>query len=268
MFLMFGQNGRICLFLNKMISKYNFPFFFAVTALLSNGVLASENQNKSMDYLNSTCQKNAQYDVYLSFFKMGELSRTLYWDAKKQQGKIETSSRVNVFGLGTRYHQLTHFYWSDKGLRLLTRDFKQTMLGFKNRVVSTVFSDNGKVADVTLNGEKTRYENNGKVIIDFDTLGEQIRLNVMNDIRTFSLTRQGTDELNPYQFSIEGEELVETESRGEVQAVRVKQTGNDNVTLWFDASLDYQLIQAKTHGVIDATIKLTSFKNTCNQSFD
>ena len=213
-----------------------------------------------------TCSKNTQYEVYLSFLNTGDLSRSLYWDDTKQEGRVETSSAVNVFGLGTRYHQETHYYWSEAANGLLTRSFKQTMSGFKNRVVSTVFYDDGKIADVTLNGETTRYENNGKIIIDFDTLGEQIRLNVINNVKKFSLTRQGTDELNPYQLSIEGEELVNTESWGEVQAVRVKQTGNDNVTMWFAKKLDYQLIQAKTHGVIDATIKLVSFENTCEST--
>lgn len=240
-----------------------FIIYFAVTALLSNGVFASKLPLKEMPDSNGFCQKTAQYDVYLSFLKMGNLSRNLIWNAKQQQGSVETTSAVNVFGLGTRYHQVTHFYWSEQANQLLTRDYQQTMSGLKNRIVSTVFSKSGKTTHVTLNGETTRYENEGKVIVDFDTLGEQIRLNVMSGVKAFALIRQGTDELNPYQFVTQGNELLETEHWGEIQTIRVKQTGNDNVTMWFAKSLDYQLIKAKTHGVFDATIKLISFENTC-----
>lgn len=214
-------------------------------------------------HADKSCKKIFQYDIYLSFLKMGYLQRTVNW--KGQQGSVKTKSRVDVFGIGTTYQQLTHFYWAEEQQSFLTKDYQQTMTGFKSRTILAKFIENGTKSTVILNEEKTRFDNKGKHLFDLDTLGAQIRFNVMNDIKKFTLSRQASDEIQVYQFEIVGAEILKTKKWGEIDSIQVKQTGqSEDIVLWFAPTLDYQMVKVKNSGLMSSSAHLIAMEIDCD----
>jgi len=209
------------------------------------------------------CKKSFVYDIYLSFFKMGYLNRTINWE--KQQGTVATKSRVDVFGIGTTYQQLTHFSWSEGQQSFLTHDYKQTMTGFKSRTILANFFEDGTKTTVVLNKEKTGFDNKGKRLFDLDTLGSQIRLNVMNNIQQFTLSRQASDEIQTYQFKIVGTKNLKTKLWGEIETIRVSQTSNnEEIVLWFAPSLDFQMVKVENSGLMNSSARLVKMVVDCD----
>ncbi len=211
---------------------------------------------------NAVCKKFFAYDIYLSFFKMGYLERTIKW--KDQKGSVVTKSRVDVFGIGSTYQQLTHFSWSEEQKSFLPHDYKQTMTGFKSRTILAKFFDNATKSTVILNNEKTRFDNRGKHLFDLDTLGSQIRFNVMNNIQQFTLSRQASDEIQTYQFKIISKELLKTKKWGELETIRVSQiSDSEEIVLWFSPSLDFQMVKVENSGFMNSAAYLVKMDIDC-----
>jgi len=210
-----------------------------------------------------SCKKSFVYDIYLSFFKMGYLNRTINWE--KQQGTITTKSRVDVFGIGTTYQQLTHFSWSEGQQSFLTHDYKQTMTGFKSRTILAKFFEDGTKSTVVVNKEKMGFDNNGKRLFDLDTLGSQIRFNVMNNVQQFTLSRQASNEIQTYQFKIISKESLDTKKWGKLETIRVSQSsGNEEIVLWFAPSLDFQMVKVENSGLMNSSAFLVKMDIDCD----
>ena len=209
------------------------------------------------------CHKSFSYDIYLHELPIGHLTRQVSW--QDNQARIQTSSEVDILGIGATYQQLTDLYWSDANKQFLTRAFSQKVVGMENRDVVATFSSDGRQATVNLNGKTTIYSNKKQALLDLDTLGVQIRLNLINGLTKFQLFRQAYQQVIAYQFQITEKEELDLPRWGKLEVIRLDEVSDHKgTTLWFSPKLDYQLVKAKFNLFINPTVYLSAYKIDCS----
>lgn len=209
------------------------------------------------------CEKSFSYDIYLHGLLIGHLTRQVSW--QDNQARIQTSSEVDILGIGASYQQLTDLYWSVEQKQFLTRAFSQKVVGVKSRDVVATFSPDGRQASVSLNGEVTKYSNKEHALLDLDTLGTQIRLNIINGLTRFQLFRQAYQKVIAYQFQITAKEELDLPRWGKLEVIRLDEVADhEGTTLWFSPKLDHQLVKAKFNLLINPTVYLSAYKIDCS----
>ncbi|MDR9827835.1 hypothetical protein RCJ22_19730 [Vibrio sp. FNV 38] len=211
------------------------------------------------------CQKTAYYHIYLSGIRTGYMNRTESWQG--DSATVTSQSQASILGIGTQYEQEANLSWSEGSDSWLTTSFHQVVSGFKSRDMKVIFSEDGTETEVDLDGELTRYQNEDKPLRDVDTLSVQIRQHVIDGDKEFSLTRLATDGPEPYNYEVLELALVELDKLGEIEAIPVKQTGEERITFWYAPSLDYQLVKARYHGLIlSGGAELQKYESSCDSS--
>ena len=209
------------------------------------------------------CHKSFSYDIYLHGLLIGHLTRQVSW--QDDQARIQTSSEVDILGIGASYQQLTDLYWSEANKQFLTRAYSQKVVGIENRDVVATFSSDGRQATVNLNGKMTKYSNPKHALLDLDTLSAQIRLNIINGLTKFQLFRQAYNQVIAYQFQITAKEQIDLPRWGKIEVIRLDEiSDHKGTTLWFSPKLDYQLVKAKFTLLIDPTVYLSAYKIDCS----
>ncbi|WP_232771044.1 DUF3108 domain-containing protein [Colwellia sp. 75C3] len=147
-----------------------------------------------------------EYNVYVMGKNVGYLHRTINWDnsEKVTKGTVTSYGEVTFLWLDLTYQQQSSMQYSPQYHHFLTSRFSQKLTGIKSREMTAELSDNGLSSTVTLNTEVSHYqqqsenENENQPLYDLDTLGAQIRLNLLQGKTRFPLSRQASSKIERY----------------------------------------------------------------------
>jgi hypothetical protein len=209
-----------------------------------------------------SCHNTLKYNIYFAGIKTGWLTREETWN--DAGGKISSTSYAGILGIGTKFDQHAEFVWSDeKGF--VTTWFTQDVTGFKNREMKVQISDNGHDSHMVVNDEEMRFSNPDRAILDIDTISAQLRYKLLKQEPRFHLTRQASDMLEHYSYTVEPKLSKSYPQWGDTDVVPIKQDGADEVTMWFAPDMDYQLIEAKYHSMLlPGRMKLIEWNKECD----
>ncbi len=225
--------------------------------------LAFTQANVALDFPNQqfSCNNELHYKIYFAGINTGWLDRTEIWHA--EGAKFSSSGYAGILGIGTSFKQESELSWNtEEGF--ITQQFTQQVKGFKNRVMEVETSDLGRKSIMLINQQKMEFANEGRAILDADTISAQIRFKLLQGERNFMLTRQASDMLEHYQYTVSEPFKKEIEPWGLLPLISVKQDGADEVTMWFSPKLNYQLVKAKYHSVLlPGHMQLTQYARDC-----
>ena len=246
----------------------------ALTSMLAfaDGVLATEakvsvsatqaSAQAPANALVPQCVRQSDYDIYLSGIHTGTMSRTETWQGKT--AVVTSHSKASILGIGTEYRQRAELSWSTASDEWLTNKFHQQVSGFRARDLQATFSGNGRESRVNVNGDIEHYRSDNIALRDVDTLAIQMRHLLLQGRQQFALIRQASDAIEPYQYYVQAKQTKTIVPWGELTLVPVEQTGAEEVTYYFAPELDYQLVQARYHGILlQGLIALNHHHSTC-----
>lgn len=190
----------------------------------------------------ASCEQKIVYDLYLNGFHIGELQRQII--QQDDTFSFLTRSNMRIFGINTSFYQTATAQYEQQNNRYLTHEFHQVMTGFRNREMTVNITNNGHDASVELNGEITQYHSTQYPLQDIDTITIQIQTNVKQGKTHFFTLRQATDEMELFEYQVIGKEVLSTSYFGDIEAIKVVEIQDNNVTFWFAPSLDYLMIKA------------------------
>lgn len=233
--------------------------------VLTHSAYATESEAQKLSLQTpEQCSRSGDYDIYLSGIHTGTMSRTETWSGKS--AVVTSNSQASILGIGTQYQQKAELVWSNESREWITEKFHQKVTGFRARDMQASFSDNGRVSKVEVDGDVERYSSDDTALRDVDTLAIQIREYLLQGRQQFRLIRQASDAIEPYQFYVQKPLTKKISHFGELSLIPVKQTGSEEVTYYFAPELDYQLIQARYHGIIlHGLIELNRYSSTCKE---
>lgn len=81
----------------------------------------------------------------------------------------------------------------------------------------------------------------------------------------FYTLRQATDEKELFEYQVTGTEILSTRYFGDIEAIKVVEIQDNNVTFWFAPSLDYLMIKAvNIEGwILRGTTELKTYSDVC-----
>jgi hypothetical protein len=218
------------------------------------------------------CDKNFEYDIHLLGNNVGKLQRTIKWQNKGSPAKATVTSygEVSFLWLDSTYQQTSTMQYSPQYQQFLTPSFSQKVIGFRAREMTAQMSDDGLSSTVILDEKVYRYPNDGQnskyPLYDLDTLGAQMRLNLLQGKTRFTLSRQASKKIETYQFKVTGHEIINHKGWGKLKAIKVVEIGKHKSTvLWFSSKHDHQLVKAQLDLIFSPTVWLTHFSKQCQQ---
>ena len=163
------------------------------------------------------------------------------------------------------FYQTSSAYYEQQNNRYLTDGFYQVMTGFRNREMVVSMTNNGLSTRVELNGEITQYHSNTYPLQDMDTITTQLQTNVRQGKTHFYTLRQATDEMELFEYQVTGTEILSTRYFGDIEAIKVVEIQDNNVTFWFAPSLDYLMIKAVNieDWILRGTTELKTYSDVC-----
>jgi hypothetical protein len=222
------------------------------------------------------CDKKFSYDVYLLGGKVGYLDRTISWDNNEVAAKAIVTSygEVSFFWLDSTYQQQSTMQYSSQYKRFLTPSFSQKLTGLKTRKMTAIMSKNGLSSTVTLDDEVSQYQqektindkgnNDRSPLNDIDTLGAQIRLNLLQGKTRFTLSRQASKKIETYEFEVVGNDIIHHNKWGKLQTTKVVERGRHNkMVLWFSSQHDHQLVKAQLDMMFSPVVWLSKLSTQC-----
>lgn len=213
------------------------------------------------------CVKKFEYDIHFLGKHVGYLHRTIDWNTKMDaiQAVVNSYGEVSFLWVDSSYQQTSVMQYSQTLNHFLTASFTQKLTGIKSREMDAVISQDGLKSRVTLNDEIHHYQSDQQPLYDLDTLGAQIRLNLIKEKKSFTLLRQASSKIKRYQFQVAGFEELQHEKWGQVKTIKVIEVGEYSETvLWFSIQHDYQLIKAELDMIFSPHIWLSSFSVQCH----
>jgi len=224
------------------------------------------------------CDKTFEYDIHLLGNNVGKLHRTIKWHNKTTPAKATVTSfgEVSFLWLDSTYHQTSSMQYSPQYQHFLTPSFSQKVVGFRAREMTALMSDDGLSSTVTLdnkvyhyqhkkeNKHQSKYQN--QALYDLDALGSQIRINLLQGKKRFTLFRQASKKIEAYQFEVAGNEVIDHKKWGQLNTTKVVEVGKHKGTvLWFSSKHDHQLVKAQLDLIFSPTVWLSSFNIQCEQ---
>lgn len=252
----------------------SFSKFLALTLLCSVLIFSSTIKAKNaphsvfkeLDNLHQ-CTKVFEYKIFLAGVEIGSQSRIVYWKNNKGNISATTTSKgkVSVFGIGSNYQQNASFLWSEQQRQFLTTKFHQVSTGINARNMEATLSSDARSAEVIVGSKKRTEVSKSNPLYDIDTMGEQIRLNLINNIKSFEIYRLSSKKIKKYVFEVIGDEKLNLKNWGETNTIRVNEVGKfDKMVLWFSPEHDFQMVKANIDAFISPVVLLTAFNKQCN----
>jgi len=245
------------------LSLFQLPISYANTA----NKLAFENLSSQHQ-----CNKQFKYSIHLFNDEVGYLQRTINWhnDMDTSKATVTSFAEVSFLWLDSTYQQQATMEYSSIYKHFLTHSFSQKLTGIKTREMSATLSDSGLSSTVTLNNKVSKFQQSdnanmkGIPLYDIDTLGAQIRLNLLQGKTRFTLSRQASKKIETYQFKVAGDEVINHIKWGPQQVTKVVEIGkHGKMVLWFSAKHDHQLIKAQLDMIFSPLVWLSEFSKQC-----
>ena len=221
------------------------------------------NLEQSLPSKNNQCNKTLNYKVFFEGHDIGNYQRNLVWNGT--QADIYTKSTVNVLITTAKLNQHSKLHWSPQRHSFVTDSFERNIKGLMTGNVSATFTDNGAKSTVIEDGKSHQFSESLLPILDGDTIGAQMRLDIMQGKKSFDFILQNSDDTSHYYFKVIGEETIAT-NFGDIKAIRVDQIKKKDrkLSLWFAPSIDYQLVRATyKRKLLDLKAVLVSKKIIC-----
>ncbi|MEC6796747.1 DUF3108 domain-containing protein [Photobacterium sp. S4TG1] len=221
------------------------------------------NLKQSLPNKNNQCNKTLNYKVFFEGHDIGNYQRNLVWNGT--QADIYTKSTVNVLITTAKLNQHSKLHWSPQRHSFVTDSFERHIKGLMTGKVSATFTDNGTKSTVIEDGKSHQFSESLLPILDGDTIGAQMRLDIMQGKKSFDFILQNSDDTSHYYFKVIGEETIAT-NFGNLKAIRVDQIKKNDrkLSLWFAPSIDYQLVRATyKRKLLDLKAVLVSKKIIC-----
>ena len=212
------------------------------------------------------CEKNFEYDIYFLGSNVGYLQRTIKWhkNTALPEAIVTSFSEVSYLWLDSTYQQTTTMQYSPKDKHFLTPGFSQKITGLKSRDMHAIIADNGLKSRVTLDTDISYYQVENYPLYDIDTLGTQIRLNLLRGLKHFTLSRQASSRIDTYHFEVAGLDVIEHKKWGKLTTIKVIEVGeHESIVLWFSSKHDHQLIKAELDMIFSPLVWLTNFSLQC-----
>lgn len=192
---------------------------------------------------NNQCNKTLNYKIFFEGHDIGNYQRNIVWDGT--QANIYTKSIVNVLITKAKLNQHSKLHWSSQRQSFVTDSFERTIKGLMTGKVSASFTNNGAKSTVIEDGKSHQFSETSLPILDGDTIGTQMRLDIMQGKKNFDFILQNSDDISHYYFKVIGEETIAT-NFGDLKTIRVDQVKKKDrqLSLWFAPSIDYQLVRA------------------------
>lgn len=244
-------------------------FLFCFTTQLQANVIGSLTEKTLNNF--HQCDKNFEYDIHFFGKKVGYLHRKIKWDNSTPaatKATVASYGEVTFMWLNSTYQQQSTMHYSPQYQHFLTPHFSQKLTGLKSREMTAKMSDDGLSSKVTLNTKVSHYqqknENENNVLYDLDTLGAQVRLNLLQSNTHFTLFRQASKKVEKYQFEVAEQEVIVHEKWGELTTIKVVEVGeHENIVLWFSSQHDHQLVKAELDMIFSPIVWLTHFSKQC-----
>ncbi len=259
-----------------LLVTLHYSLFVFVPSSLANTNKLNQEPNKALSTIAFNalhqCNKTFEYDIYLLKKRVGNLHRTIRWHKNVYPAKatVTSNGKVSFLWLNSSYEQISTMQYSPMLQHFLTTSFSQKIIGYKAREMTALISDNGLSSRVTLDNEdyNYRYEKKDKdenqALYDLDTLGAQIRLNLLQSKTHFTLLRQASNKIDSYQFEVSGHEIINHKVWGQFNTIKVIEVGkHKNTVLWFSSKHDHQLVKAQLDLIFSPTVWLTHYKKDC-----
>lgn len=214
---------------------------------------------------NNQCNKTLKYKVFFEGHHIGDYERNLVWDGT--HANIYTNSAVSVLITKAKLNQHSKLHWSQQRQSFVTDSFQRNIKGLMTGKVSAIFTDDGAQSTVTEDGKTHQFSESLLPILDGDTIGTQMRLDIMQGKKNFDFILQNSDDTSHYYFKVVGEETIAT-NFGDLKTIRVDQIKKSDrqLSLWFAPSIDYQLVRATyKRKLLDLKAVLISKKIHCPQ---
>lgn len=249
-------------------------YLFGFTGQLHANVIGTLTAKTISDF--HQCDKKFEYDVYFLGKKVGYLHRKIQWDNSTPaaiKANVKSYGEVTFLWLDSTYQQQSTTHYSPEYQHFLTPHFSQTLTGLKSREMTAEMADDGLSSRVTIDTKVSHYqqqneeENNKEnhTLYDLDTLGAQIRLNLLQGITRFNLSRQGSKKVERYQFEVAGQKVITHEKWGKLTTIKVIEVGeHENIVLWFSKKHDHQLIKAELDMIFSPVVWLSHFSKQCD----
>lgn len=199
------------------------------------------------------------YDVSYIGISIGEMIQSYKWKGDKVSVDSAADFSFMLFSFGGS--QQSELDWdSNKGL-FFSRHFQRESEGFSTVKMTAKFDELGHNTEVVNNGEKLKFNNDEKQIVDFNTINLQISEGLKRGQTEFEFYMQTSDKIAHYFFEVKGKEKIKT-NLGEVEAYRVQQTKKDDRTFiaWFAPAFDHQMVKFEyQRRVLDIEGEITSY---------
>ncbi|WP_033095980.1 DUF3108 domain-containing protein [Colwellia psychrerythraea] len=248
-------------------------FLFGFTTQLQANAMGSLTEKALNNF--HQCNKSFEYEIYFLGEKVGYLHRKIKWDnstSAATKATVASYGEVTFLWLDSTYQQQSVMHYSPQYQHFLTPHFSQKLTGLKSREMTAKMSDDGLSSKVTLDTKVSHYQqkndkgNNkeNSALYDLDTLGAQIRLNLLQGNDSFILYRQASKKVEKYQFEVAEQEVIVHEKWGELTTIKVVEVGeHENIVLWFSSQHDHQLVKAELDMIFSPIVWLTHFNKQC-----
>ncbi|PKI16697.1 DUF3108 domain-containing protein [Colwellia sp. 12G3] len=256
--------------LKALVPLIIFSFFlFTFTKKLQAKVIPTLTEEEFKEL--HQCDKIFEYNIYFFDQHVGYLHRKIAWHNSSAATKATVTSygEVSFLWLDSTYQQQSKMQYSPQYKHFITPSFSQKLTGIKTREMNAEISNDGLSSTVTLNAKVSNYQqkekNEHQALYDLDTLGAQIRLNLLQGKTRFTLSRQASSKVETYQFEVAGDEVITHEKWGEITTIKVVEVGeHDSIVLWFSSKHDHQLIKAELDMIFSPVVWLSHFSQQCN----
>ncbi len=210
-----------------------------------------------------SCQKTLTYKILFNGASIGQYQRQENWNG--QSATIRSHGKISLFITSASINQQSDLTWSAKENQFINTAFNRQITGLMSGKTQTTYSNNGHTATNVSDGKTQQFSTNDLPILNTDSIGEQIRFDIMHGKKNFDFNMISDNKLKHYYFTVAGNEMLET-NYGRINTIKVTQirAKDRQLILWFAPSLDYQMVKGQyERSVIDVKAILENMRSTC-----
>ena len=210
-----------------------------------------------------TCQKTLTYKILFNGANIGQYQRQENWDG--QSAIIRSNGKISLFITSATIEQQSKLQWSTKENQFINTVFNRQIKGLMSGKTQTTYTNNGHSATNVADGKTKEFTASNLPILNTDSIGTQIRFDVMHSKKNFDFNMISDNKLKHYYFTVVGNEMLDT-NYGRINTIKVTQikAKDRQLILWFAPSLDYQMVKGQyERSVIDVKAILENMRSTC-----
>ena len=199
------------------------------------------------------------YDVSNKEMSVGKMIREFQYNGDELTANTTADLSFLFYRFGG--NQLSDIYWDDDSQLFLSKRFVRKSVGFERMNTQVDFFKSGHQTSVLHDGKPYKVFTEKGKIVDFNTIGVQMREGLKSGQTQFEFYMQTSDKVKHYFFEVTGKEVIQTKF-GKLDAYRLQQTRKKNRTLiiWFAPKINYQMVKFRyKFNLLDLSGVLTKY---------